>query len=226
MYKIKDFSNIADTSIVTLRYYDEINLFKPSYVDFYSGYRYYEDNQVDVIKKINKLKESGLSLDEIKEYMKSNDEKILINKMKGYEKKINDIKEFLNSKESVKYKIIKSDFRKFIELNGILHSKSPLALEVRDNNADYYYILKNDEVYDDFTIYKDINWLTLDKNKFNDKDLIQTIFKKIKKEYDTVNIIISVEMTKIINEIKNNYKCNSEIVNQQGYDYEKIIFEL
>ena len=29
MYKIKDFSNITDTSIVTLRYYDEIDLFKP-----------------------------------------------------------------------------------------------------------------------------------------------------------------------------------------------------
>ena len=47
MYKIKDFSNITDTSIVTLRYYDEIDLFKPSYVDFYSGYRYYEDNGCD-----------------------------------------------------------------------------------------------------------------------------------------------------------------------------------
>ena len=57
MYKIKDFSNITDTSIVTLRYYDEIDLFKPSYVDFYSGYRYYEDNQIDIIKKINKLNE-------------------------------------------------------------------------------------------------------------------------------------------------------------------------
>ena len=190
MYKIKDFSNITDTSIVTLRYYDEIDLFKPSYVDFYSGYRYYEDNQIDIIKKINKLKE------------------------------------FLNSKESVKYKIIKADFKKFIELNGILHSKTPLALEVRDNNADYYYILKNDEVYDDFAIYKNINWLVLDRKKFNDKDLIQVIFKEIKKEYDTVNIVIPVEMTKIINDIKNNYECSSEIVNQQGYDYEKIIFKL
>ena len=226
MYKIKDFSNITDTSIVTLRYYDEIDLFKPSYVDFYSGYRYYEDNQIDIIKKINKLKEFGLSLDEIKEYMKTNDEKILINKMKGYEKKMSEIKEFLNSKESVKYKIIKAYFKKFIELNGILHSKTPLALEVRDNNADYYYILKNDEVYDDFAIYKNINWLVLDRKKFNDKDLIQVIFKEIKKEYDTVNIVIPVEMTKIINDIKNNYECSSEIVNQQGYDYEKIIFKL
>lgn len=66
MYKIKDFSNRIGLSITTLRYYDEIDLFKPSYTDIYSGYRYYEDNQISLILKIENLKKVGLSLDEIK----------------------------------------------------------------------------------------------------------------------------------------------------------------
>ena len=99
MYKIKDFSNITDTSIVTLRYYDEIDLFKPSYVDFYSGYRYYEDNQIDIIKKINKLKEFGLSLDEIKEYLKTNDNKLLERSLDKYEEKIRLLKDFMGKQQ-------------------------------------------------------------------------------------------------------------------------------
>ena len=93
MYKIKEFSDITNTSIVTLRYYDEIGLFKPNYVDLYSGYRYYNDNQINIIQKINLLKKFGLSLDEIKEYLNTNNEEILIKKMKGYEEMMNEIKE-------------------------------------------------------------------------------------------------------------------------------------
>lgn len=33
MYKIGDFSRKVSVPVKTLRYYDEINLFKPSYID-------------------------------------------------------------------------------------------------------------------------------------------------------------------------------------------------
>ena len=56
MYKIGDFSKKTNVPIKTLRYYDEINLFKPSYQDYFTGYRYYENNQIDEIKNIVKLK--------------------------------------------------------------------------------------------------------------------------------------------------------------------------
>ena len=52
MYKIGDFSKKTNVPIKTLRYYDEINLFKPSYQDYFTGYRYYENNQIDEIKNI------------------------------------------------------------------------------------------------------------------------------------------------------------------------------
>ena len=37
-YKIGDFSRLTNISIRTLRYYDEIGILKPEYVDQYSGY--------------------------------------------------------------------------------------------------------------------------------------------------------------------------------------------
>ena len=55
MYKIKDFSMITDTPVATLRYYDSIDLFKTVNIDYYSGYSYYDDEQIKEIKKINKL---------------------------------------------------------------------------------------------------------------------------------------------------------------------------
>ena len=46
MYTINEFSKLSNTSVTTLRYYDEIDLFKPSYTDIFSGYRYYIEEQM------------------------------------------------------------------------------------------------------------------------------------------------------------------------------------
>lgn len=67
LYKIGDFSKEVNIPVKTLRYYDEINLFKPIEVDLYTGYRYYSDEQIDDLKLILMLKEVGFSLEEIKQ---------------------------------------------------------------------------------------------------------------------------------------------------------------
>ncbi len=41
MFRIGDFSRIAQTAITQLRYYDEIGLFQPEHIDQFTGYRYY-----------------------------------------------------------------------------------------------------------------------------------------------------------------------------------------
>jgi len=51
MYKIKEFSKLTNVPIKTLRYYDEIDLFKPEYVDKNNNYRLYSDEQIPKIKK-------------------------------------------------------------------------------------------------------------------------------------------------------------------------------
>lgn len=78
MYKINNFSKETNISIQTLRYYDKINLFKPSYVDFFTGYRYYQKNQINEIKLIKKLKNIGLSLEKIKHYLETYNNNILL----------------------------------------------------------------------------------------------------------------------------------------------------
>ena len=54
-YKIGEFSKITGIPVKTLRYYDEIDLFKPSEIDLYSGYRYYKKEQIETLKIILEL---------------------------------------------------------------------------------------------------------------------------------------------------------------------------
>ena len=105
MYKIGDFSYKVDIPIKTLRYYDEIDLFKPSYQDYFTGYRYYESTQISKIEEIKRLKDLDLSLKEIKEYLETNDINILLKKEKEFVMKIESIKDYIN-KNNQYYKII------------------------------------------------------------------------------------------------------------------------
>jgi effector-binding domain-containing protein len=63
--RIGDFSKMSQVSIKTLRYYDEMGLFKPSNIDRFTGYRYYSASQLPRLNRILALKDLGLSLDQI-----------------------------------------------------------------------------------------------------------------------------------------------------------------
>ncbi|MBI1256158.1 MAG: MerR family transcriptional regulator [Chloroflexi bacterium] len=65
MLKIGEFSRLSQVPVKTLRYYDEIDLFKPSQIDPFTDYRYYTLDQLPRIHSIMALKELGLSLEEI-----------------------------------------------------------------------------------------------------------------------------------------------------------------
>ena len=67
-YKISEIAKIFNISRRTLIYYDEIDLFKPHYIDEENGYRYYSGHQIYVLRFIIALKNSGFSLNEIKKY--------------------------------------------------------------------------------------------------------------------------------------------------------------
>jgi DNA-binding transcriptional MerR regulator len=41
MFRIGDFSKQSQVSVKALRFYDEVGLLKPTYVDRVTGYRYY-----------------------------------------------------------------------------------------------------------------------------------------------------------------------------------------
>jgi effector-binding domain-containing protein len=65
MIRIGDFSKLSRMSVKTLRFYDETGLLKPVRVDPFTGYRYYEFDQLPRLHRILALKDLGFSLLEI-----------------------------------------------------------------------------------------------------------------------------------------------------------------
>ena len=60
-YSIKELSELAGVSARTLRYYDEIDLLKPSRVNE-AGYRYYGESEIAVLQQILFYRERGFEL--------------------------------------------------------------------------------------------------------------------------------------------------------------------
>lgn len=69
--KIKAFAELTDVSIRTLQYYDEINLLKPAHVNEY-GHRFYDSGSFSKIFVILSLKNMGMSLEKIHQYVNNN----------------------------------------------------------------------------------------------------------------------------------------------------------
>lgn len=73
MLKIGDFSNLSRISIRMLRHYDEIGLLTPKYIDDFTSYRYYSEEQLAAASRIIALKSMGFRLSAMKEILKSYD---------------------------------------------------------------------------------------------------------------------------------------------------------
>ena len=65
MVRIGHFARLCQVSIKTLRYYDEVGLLTPEYVDPDTGYRWYAIEQIAQVHRIMALKNLGLSLEQI-----------------------------------------------------------------------------------------------------------------------------------------------------------------
>lgn len=69
MIKIGDFSKLAHVSIKTLHHYDEVGLLRPCHVDRFSGYRFYDLQQMATLNRILAFKDLGLSLEQIAQFI-------------------------------------------------------------------------------------------------------------------------------------------------------------
>lgn len=65
MFSIGEFASIGRVSIRMLRHYDEIGLLAPAQVDPFTGYRFYDGAQFEILARILALKDLGLKLDEV-----------------------------------------------------------------------------------------------------------------------------------------------------------------
>ena len=77
MYSIGTFSKLTKTTIAALRFYDKEGLLKPAYTDSKSGYRYYLSSQLVTVQKILSLRQIGITIEQIKIMINTNDEQYL-----------------------------------------------------------------------------------------------------------------------------------------------------
>ena len=69
MFKIGEFSKLAQVPVATLRFYDQIGLLAPIETDRNTGYRYYSASQLPRLHRILVLKGLGFSLERIGEVL-------------------------------------------------------------------------------------------------------------------------------------------------------------
>lgn len=100
MLKIGEFAKLFDVTIKTVRYYEKIGLFMPAYVDIYTGYRYFNEENIERMNEILSLKDLGFSLEEIKNF--SEDE--IQNKIKDYNERVKDLKRKLTTLKELSFK--------------------------------------------------------------------------------------------------------------------------
>lgn len=124
MYKIGEFAKLVNIPVQTLRYYDEINLFKPSYTEPFTNYRYYEDKQIEEINYIKKLKELNLSLNEIMTYVKSKDISILKNKSFETNEKLDVLNDYIDDEIYT----VKKEIIMIILKTGVFYMLKPILL--------------------------------------------------------------------------------------------------
>ena len=107
-FTIGEISKLFNINSKTLRYSDEIDLFKPSYVDEHNKYRYYSIDQFECLETIQYLKELGLSLSKIKYHLNTLNLSSIVDSLE-YQNKI--IEEKINELKLIQQKINKKIFQ-------------------------------------------------------------------------------------------------------------------
>jgi DNA-binding transcriptional MerR regulator len=118
MIKIGDFSKMAKVTIKALRYYDEIGLLKPSYIDKDTSYRYYETTQLIELSKIVLLRQIGVSIEDIIRF-----------------KNGTCLEEILEERRTAAIKNLENNKKQLLHINYLLKEK--------ENIMDYKAIIKN-----------------------------------------------------------------------------------
>ncbi len=150
MYQISEFSKKSATSVQTLRYYDNLKLFRPQVIDPHNGYRYYTNDQLTKLQLIKELKKMGFMLKEIISLLEEYDEKILESQKKILKNEI--FKNYQNIKTIdaliTNMKSSKNSFEK--ELSTLLSKKERRNETMKEN-----YLLAKDKLQATEKLYKE-----------------------------------------------------------------------
>lgn len=89
-FTVGELAKLHNMSKQTLIYYDNIDLFKPNIVDKNNGYRYYTSNQLEILDSILILREIGIPIKDIKEFLIKRDNNKALKLLKD-QKKVLDL---------------------------------------------------------------------------------------------------------------------------------------
>lgn len=82
LYRIGMFSKMNQVTIKALRYYDEVGLLYPRFIDPDNGYRYYSSSQLEPLHRLLALRRIGYSIEEIKRVQEGESEQRILQKKK------------------------------------------------------------------------------------------------------------------------------------------------
>jgi DNA-binding transcriptional MerR regulator len=154
-FLIGQIARLYDVSIKTLRYYDDIEVFKSTEVNKDTGYRYYKSDQFRHLNTVKFLRLLGVSLKKMKSFLDNrntdnfiellDEQKDLIDtKIRALETskrrieiKINEITELKNLHENGIIKVQELPERKVVHLLAKIMTQKEIELAIRDLEVKY-----------------------------------------------------------------------------------------
>lgn len=95
--RIGDFSDVVGISVKTIRFYEEKGLIEPAYIDKYTGYRYYDEKNIEQVLMILQYKNMGFTLEEVKNINPN----LLISKVESLKEQMSNLKRNIRHIESI-----------------------------------------------------------------------------------------------------------------------------
>lgn len=112
LYSIGKFSEICKVPVKTLRYYSDIELLKPSFIDPVTNYRYYDYDKIQAVQKIKLLKSCQFSLAQIREFIENQDpgpwDGLFEEKLRELERKRRQLDEQMEQMRRLKQQVAKA----------------------------------------------------------------------------------------------------------------------
>lgn len=210
LFTVGEIATLFNINKKTLRYYDEIDLFKPSYIDPKNNYRYYTSSQFEKLNTIIYLKNIRIPLDTIKYHLENKSINSTIN--------LFEIQEDIIEKKIEELKLIQNKVK-----NRINKIKDSIDYDKLDKIMELYFnertiVILKEKVNTNKDLELSIRKL---ENKANEKSSIflgevgvsiskENLKNKLFKEYDST--FIFVENKNYNNEIlkilpKGKYVC-------------------
>ena len=198
-FTIGEISKLFNINKKTLRYYDEIDLFKPSYVDKNNRYRYYSLDQFECLETIQYLKELGLTLNKIKYHLNTLNLNSIVDSLQ-YQNQI--IEEKISELKNMQHNIN----RRLSQIEDA--TRRDVLDQIRELEFDDRYAIE----YKEKISYKDVELLV--------RKLAQVSSYKICLTYGDVGISVSKE--NLQNQFYDEYDSAFMILEEHLYEKELI----